>query len=362
MQACSLTSHESINRIAPAMAMTVPQFNRNEVNKAGRVLHDTNASDSEIDEALVIINNWRSSHNFPLNTFQTTLRHKARLIDPECLVAQRIKRLASMQQKLRRFQSMKLSQMQDIGGCRAVMSSIDLVKLLVRGYKESHIKHRLDHVKDYIQNPKASGYRGMHMIYAYFSDKKDTYNGLKIEIQIRTKLQHAWSTAVETNGTFLRQSLKSSQGEADWLRFFELMGSAIALRENCPPVEGTPRTKKALRLEIKEYARRLEVKKRMISYNHALKTIAPEVFSKDYHYYLLQLDIEQNSINIRGYKQAELQQASDDYLEVEKRVLESQSSDAVLVSAESVDALKQAYPNYFLDTANFLKALDDATS
>ena len=39
------------------------------------------------------------------------------------------------------------------------------------------------------------------------------HDDLRIEMQIRTKLQHIWATAVETMGTFLGQALKSRQGD-----------------------------------------------------------------------------------------------------------------------------------------------------
>jgi hypothetical protein len=44
---------------------------------------------------------------------------------------------------------------------------------------------------------------------------------------------------VETVGTFVRQALKSSQGEAEWLRFLALMGTALAFRERTSPVPDT---------------------------------------------------------------------------------------------------------------------------
>ena len=50
---------------------------------------------------------------------------------------------------------------------------------------------------DYIENPKSSGYRSIHYIYKYSSNIQD-YDGLKIELQIRTRLQHSWAMAVET--------------------------------------------------------------------------------------------------------------------------------------------------------------------
>src|SRR5262245_31879637 len=145
---------------------------------------DDDATDAEFDEALDVINNWRSSHSFPLNTFQTGLRKKARGLDSRALVAQRLKRLSSIELKLELIPQMKLSRMQDIGGCRAVVRDVTTVRKLARLYAVSAMKHRLARVDDYIQHPKESGYRGIHCVYIYFSDRKTTYNGLRIEMQL----------------------------------------------------------------------------------------------------------------------------------------------------------------------------------
>jgi ppGpp synthetase/RelA/SpoT-type nucleotidyltranferase len=104
-------------------------------------------------KALDVINNWRSSPHFPLNTFQIGLRKKATFIDNNCVVAQRIKRLSSIQMKLQRFPTMTLSQMQDIGGCRAILNSVDNVTALVKSYDESDLKHEKHTYDDYIINP-----------------------------------------------------------------------------------------------------------------------------------------------------------------------------------------------------------------
>jgi len=71
-----------------------------------------------------------------------------------------------------------------------------------------------------------------------------------IEIQIRTLLQHAWATAVETVGTFINMPLKSSLGDEGWLRFFALMGSAMAIAEGKSTVPGTSENIQELRNEV----------------------------------------------------------------------------------------------------------------
>jgi Uncharacterized protein conserved in bacteria len=196
------------------MDWITPEYDRAEVNAAAKVLLKNHSlSDEEHQWASDIVNNWRYAHNYPLNTFKVTLRSYAKKASPNAIVAERRKRLESILFKLDREPKMQLSQMQDIAGCRAIVDSKAGVYRLLEIYKKSNLKHKLHRVRDYIHNPKASGYRGVHMIYKYNSDKIKTWNNLKVELQIRTQLQHVWATAVETVGAFTRQALKSSMGK-----------------------------------------------------------------------------------------------------------------------------------------------------
>ncbi len=63
-------------------------------------------------------------------------------------------------------------------------------------------------------------------------------------------------------------------------------------------------------------------------------------------------------VYVTGYKSDELDTATHDYLVAEQGG--QGNADAVLVSAESLVALKRAYPNYFLDTKVFLSAVRKA--
>ena len=249
--------------------------------------------------------------------------------------------------------------MQDIGGARAVVASVSKVKQLVRLYEESNHKHKLVGIDDYIASPQASGYRGIHLIYRYFSDRNATYNGLQIELQLRSPLQHAWATAVETVGTFLKQALKSSQGHAEWLRFFSLMGSALAFRERGNLVPETPTSRGELIEELRETAVALDVERRLEGYGAALRTLeSPSAAGADF--FLLALDPTEGTVTISGYARSELERATTDYLNVEKSLEARPGAEAVLVSVDSIAALQRAYPNYFLDTRAFLKALQQA--
>jgi hypothetical protein len=338
------------------MNWVILEYTKGQVDAAGRLLTQGEGSPQEIDRALEILNNWRAAHSFPLNTIQVGLRRRARAVDPNALIAQRLKRVPSILQKLRRFSNMNLSRMQDIGGCRAVVDTSAQVRSIQREYKRSKQQHVFVGEKDYIAQPKSSGYRGVHLVYRYASAQTPAYNGRLVEIQLRSRLQHAWATAVETVGTFLQQSLKSSEGSDLWLRFFAVTSSAFALVEGTPPVIDTPVDQKMLRAEVTDLASQLQVRKKLSAFGQALK-IAEDTQMKTAQYFLLSLMPTQGHLAVYGYKKQELEQATAHYLEIEKSQATSPGAQTVLVAVDSLSALKRAYPNYFLDTQVFLSSL-----
>jgi ppGpp synthetase/RelA/SpoT-type nucleotidyltranferase len=352
------------------MGWAEPKYTRGEVDRAGKVLATESDADWQqwsMDEwnkywkALDVVNNWRASHSYPLNTFQVNLRHTARRFEADPLIAQRIKRLVSIERKLARFPHMKLSRMQDLGGCRVIVGDVATVLALVNYYqRDSNIKHDLHRLDDYIANPKPSGYRGVHLVYRYRSDRKATYNGLEIEMQLRSKYQHAWATAVETVDAFSGQALKSSFGQPAWERFFSLMGSLVALRERKPTVPGTPSVRSELLDELAPLANKLRVGDRLRGYAQAFRTLGQDETGA--FYYLLHLDPSAGQLSITGFAKSEGESAAQRYAQAEQQVRKKPETDAVLVSVDSINALKRAYPNYFADTRVFLMLMEQALS
>jgi Region found in RelA / SpoT proteins len=300
------------------MAWPTLQYTKNQVDRAWEIFSNQETGSDPVfvsDEYLRsvdAINNWRSSHSFPLNTFTVGVKRRAKDVDPDALVAQKIKRLSSIAAKLQRFSTMQLSQMQDIGGCRAIVATISDVHKLIAKHKASDIRHKLVKETDYIQSPKTSGYRSIHLLYRYYSDKSHNYNSLQIEMQFRSALQHAWATAVETVGTLVNQSLKSSIGNDDWLRFFALMGTAIAWREDSPPVPNTPESQSELKSELKRYAEQRALADRLRTYGAALHTAEQSsATDKDASYFLLNLNPSAQEVTVSGFKRGELSKATE---------------------------------------------------
>lgn len=345
------------------MEWTKLKYTNNQINSAGCTLLSAGNSPSELDKAMDILTNWRSAHSFPLHVFAVRLKRVSKHVDPSALVIRRLKRIPSILNKLRRTQTskMKMSRMQDVGGCRSVLKGIPEVNFLVKKYEKSRgLKHKLANKKDYIQTPKKDGYRSVHLIYKYFSDKNHDYDGLLIEMQIRTKLQHYWATAVETVDHFTRQAIKSNEGQKEWMDFFRLVSSAFANMEKMPIVPDTPSDNTQLRKQIQDLARQLKVVKKMNEWTRAHKII--EDFEKGtkekYGFYLLNLDLATRELQISAFKQPQEELANSQYAKLEERMLKNKEDrDIVLVSADTNKELRKAYPNYFLDTKEFINKL-----
>jgi hypothetical protein len=339
------------------MPWTKPLHNKGCVDAAGNGLNHPESG--EWEDAVEVVSNWRSCHGYPLQALKMTLRNRALAIDRRALIAQRLKRMSSISAKLKRFENMKLSQMQDLGGCRAVVSSAKRLNKLVEVYAQSVTKNpneRAEFVKkyDYITCPKPDGYRSIHLVYKYRSraHKHRIYNGLRIEIQLRSKMQHAWATAVETVDSCTGQALKSNLGNPSWKRFFALMGSVIALRERCPSIPDTPTEKAVLIEELRKLATQLNV----FGILDGLR-VGMDLTSKirKSHTYLLILDTQKKFTRVIGFPGDQLQTATDEYIKVEKQNVSNPAIQAVLVSVDSVAGLRNAYPNFYLDTRTFLR-------
>ena len=316
----------------------------------------TSSSKKEVYDALEMINIWRSHHLHPLRVMKNRLIKlcEKSKITP-ILVSQRLKRLTSIEYKLDLNENMGLGGMQDIGGFRAVLKDVkDLNKLKIEIEHSKQI-HKLEKINDYVNEPKESGYRSMHYVYKYNS-KVEKYEGLRLELQIRTKLQHNWATAVETAGIITNTSLKSSKGPDEWLDFFKIVSSLFAVKENLPMLEiHSELTMKDLMVECYKNCEELKIIETLRALGVTTKHMEKQNFPGDY--YLINIDIENKSVSISVFDKNSLDNASEKYLEIEKNIVESKNA-VVLVAANSMRLLKKAYPSYFLDTTEFLSALE----
>jgi len=111
---------------------------------------------------------------------------------------------------------MRLSQMQDIGGCRAIFMTnqeIDRAKDII--HKKSRYRFiTIISESDYrVTGRSESGYRALHIVCER--------NGYKIEIQLRTQVQHAWAEEIERTSIICQCPLKEGKGPYGVLEYFK---------------------------------------------------------------------------------------------------------------------------------------------
>jgi hypothetical protein len=183
----------------------------------------------EIDralEALDVLEAWRAAHARPLQTATMGLRSRVSTVGcSEVEVSQRLKRIPTIIDKLRREQGMNLGRMADIGGCRAVLRDMDEVRRVEARYRGLDNTVRM---RDYIEKPKPDGYRALHVIVKY--------HGRLIEVQLRTQVQHEWAYTVESVTSRFGLDIKAGGGPQPVRDWFLAVSEAMALEERGEPV------------------------------------------------------------------------------------------------------------------------------
>lgn len=170
--------------VQPSVTIT-----KSQVDKAGSRLRkfirgDGTVTREQAEKAIRVVDAFRAAHQKPLVTANNGLRSMIHTEGCAIEVSQRLKRFMTIIDKLEREPTLALSRMQDIGGCRAILTSIDEIRRV-----EARLKSRRPVVgySDYITRPRSSGYRGVHVVVEY--------GGRCVEVQLRTRVMHAWATA-----------------------------------------------------------------------------------------------------------------------------------------------------------------------
>jgi putative GTP pyrophosphokinase len=125
----------------------------------------------------------------------TTIRRELKL-EPTGRPA---KSTTSVVDKLRR-ESIRLSQMQDIAGCRLIVQNVIEQNRIVRKLRR---RFQAATVIDRRKKP-SHGYRAVHVIV--------TVSGKAIEIQVRSRLQHLWAEVSERLSDSVGAGLKYGGG------------------------------------------------------------------------------------------------------------------------------------------------------
>ena len=316
------------------------KYGRHQIDKAGEIIISSK-NQNEVSNAIEIVNEWRTLHLPVLDALQNTI---TLLLEKDNIkidfLSRRLKRLTSILYKLDLNPRMKLGGMQDIGGLRIVVSDVrtltqtltvlrntippefEIVKIM--NYIETEESLLVRPTKEQFIGPKVSGYRGVHIIYKYVSKDKDTH-GMKVELQLRTKLQHNWAMAVETAGLITKTPLKSSQGADEWLEFFKVVSSLFAIKERLPILSEHSDNGYNMR-ELMKFFYKLNRDYNLTDTLKALEVSHIHAHKENYKngYYILNINFAQRSVNVEVYPKER-----EDYATIRYAELETLAQDSV---------------------------------
>lgn len=327
-------------------------MSKKQIQRIGELIRENNISSQDLE----IFHHWRGLHAEIMPLMASSLRSKIKKLNLTPLVfSRRLKRYPSIKSKLIRFPDMQLHRMQDIAGMRIVFSHIDTIHLFInemkKTYRSSKTNFEFVRCSDYISYPKPDGYRSIHQIYKYAKGKHTQCHGLTLELQIRTKLQHLWATAVEVLGMRINSKLKSGEGEECYKEFFRVCGELFSLMEHKESKEqGRAR-------ELVARAKELDSTHSILKQLSALSVSARQEKRKGDYYFVIWLNLQTRYLQINGFPKERYIEAQALYDALESKTHE-ENYDVVLISLDDFKQIQKAYPNYYLDCKFFIQTLE----
>lgn len=209
-----------------------PLPSKSRVDKAGEFLRRLSLEPLELNgqamqEELDVLDAWRAQFRAPLQTTVMGLRSAINTcLAGEGVVRQRLKREEQIIAKLARSstRSTRLSQMEDIAGCRAIVpGGVDRVYRVQDQLATRSTRLEIRKVDDYIERPRSGGYRALHI--------HGIRDGVAVEIQLRTADQHEWAQTVEDWDEATGHDVKHERAPEGVVEFFAAMAAMIEDRE-----------------------------------------------------------------------------------------------------------------------------------
>jgi len=162
------------------------------------------------DDDLRLLDVYRRSFGSAYETIVGTIRHTLSL-EPTGRPA---KSTTAIIDKLHR-ESIRLTQIQDIAGCRLIVSDVAAQERVIESLKELFPKST---VVDRRRRP-SYGYRAIHVVVP-IEDKS-------VEIQVRSELQHQWAELSEKLSDVIDPAIKYGAGDASALALLSEMTELI---------------------------------------------------------------------------------------------------------------------------------------
>ena len=323
------------------------------------------------EEEKLEFDNFREAHNIIIKLF--TIELKKVNFSKQHLTASRNKRIETIISKLRRPEKPKLDRIHDIAGTRIIFENIksleDYIDIL-ENTELVNFKEKINEDKNrynYIKNPKSDGYRSIHKVFYYSSnipystlnEKSFNLENKKIELQLRTRLQHIWATTVEIYDIINKSNIKT--GTHNKLETKE----GLFFKKCSLVFEGIESNDvEKIKININEIFRDkdlVEIYNRLKGIKNIKNIQLPKTLGSD-EVFILITDLNKGKTTFFTTEPIEKNDKQDTFLiNASYRRLEEKNTKGeyilLLLTLGDIKKLKNVYPNYFLNTNKFISIL-----
>ncbi|WP_430910467.1 RelA/SpoT domain-containing protein [Methylobacterium sp. sgz302541] len=323
-----------------------PGGSKERVRRAGNAVRENKATIEDYN----VIEEWRAAHRAVLNTFQAILRTRTR--GTGIVVAQRHKRRNTIFGKLHRHKTMQLHRMDDVAGCRLIFEDIKKLYEFREKFHKAKFRHKLRNEidkYDYIKIPKVdTGYRGVHDVYEYDVNSQygENFKGLYIEIQYRTRYQHAWATCVEVIGFITENQPKFNSGDKRYQKILEISSEIIARSFE-------DRTSSMAEVKDDELIKNFLALDKELGFMNLLRGLNSQEKEVSEYKNMILIFSEGRALNVKHFRDAT--DALRALFDLER---ENPGQDIVLVRADTTEEIRIAFKNYFSDAQDFIHLID----
>lgn len=318
---------------------------------------------------------YREAHNIIIKLFTTELKKVN--FSKQYLIASRNKRIETIISKLCRPEKPKLDRIHDIAGTRIIfenMKSLENYISILENTELVNFKEKINEDKNrynYIKNPKSDGYRSIHKVFYYSSDipyytsneKSFNLKNKKIELQLRTKLQHIWATTVEIYDIINKSNIKTgthNKLETKEGLFFKKCSLVFEGIEN--------NDEEKIKINIHEIFNDkdlVEIYNRLKGIKNIKNIKLPKTLRTD-EVFILITDLNKEETTFFTTieyedKNKKIDKQDTFLINASYRRLEEKNTKGeyilLLLTLGDIKKLKKVYPNYFLNTNEFISIL-----
>jgi ppGpp synthetase/RelA/SpoT-type nucleotidyltranferase len=325
-----------------AFTLGLMQISKTKVDAAGASLVEASLNKlPEPREASNVVDAWRQLHADSMEWVSDLVKRRVVEPLPTARAAQRLKRKPQIVEKLKRS-STRLSQMQDIAGCRALLPDVAAVEAArARLLKNTARWYSVKDEDDYRADGRPdTGYRAVHL--------KLVRDERAVEVQLRTILQHAWAEAVERTGERTNFALKAGEGPPEVLDFFRAASDAFALLEHGKTVSANMR-----RMLRHGYSRVRSYLPADSGPVHPAQLDALHFASRSNNWLIIYNWHEARFVNWMSLG-TDAEAAAERYGDYERRYPFEDGYEVVLIGADSAETIRHTHAHYFGSSPNDL--------